>query len=325
MKIKLLAAVIALTLILTPTASANANTQGYVSGIVVTEDNQPVAFSGISFREKRSNSLGPITFTSTDNDGRFLLQLPIGNYRVGLESYFKSGKSRCINGTFDYLVSETKNDLQITTPRFQDYGIEFLEAQSGLPVWSVSTQLSNIKYKSVESPGIGKVDFYCTQGIPPAVSAKWLAFEVDGQGSSGDRSSYQYESGIGQSVTTKLGQADWKSGKLVFSIPNLPSVKIQKSSVKVSNGKLQGLATFIESTELKQFQLDRKFRLTYRVNNGSRVTGWMTKKPTFLLDSNNKVAFKLNVTFYKGTTIEFMVTGYNFSLGTNVLKVSVPK
>ena len=322
---KLLATVVALTLVLAPTASANANTLAYVSGIVVTEDNQPVAFSGVSFREKRSNSLGPVTFTSTDKDGRFLLQLPIGNYRVGLESYFKSGKSRCINGVFDYSVAETKNDLQITTPRFRDYGVEFLEAQSGLPVWSVSTQLSNIKYKSVESPGIGKVDFYCTQGIPPTISAKWLAFEVDAEGSPGDRSSYQYASGIGQSVTTKLGPANWNSGNLVFSIPNLPSVKIQKSSVKVSNGRLQGVATFIESTDLKQFQLDRKFRLTYRVNNGKRVTGWITKKPTFLLDSNNKVAFKLSVSFYKGTTIEFMVTGDNFSLGTNVLKVSVPK
>ena len=325
---QLAATFLVLALALVPLTPAFASNQSFIVGSLLTENNEPVSGTGINFYAKTSQLW---TNTKTDKDGRFIAQLPKGEYSVSISGN-STGKSRCLNAGFNYVVSDDRQTLNIRTPKFQNYKIQYVEESNNSLVANVTTTLHNLYYKAVDNPALGDLKFFCSrQSITSASTAEWQAFEVDALETAKERrgfelrSNFMYRNGLGQMVTTGIAEVDWNSPRITFSLPDLPSVKINKKSLKIRNGKLTGTATFSEAAALSEFALQRKFNVTFRVIRGSKVYSWISKNTKFASISDNIVSFKLDTQFYKGARLEILLKGSNFSLGTNIVKLNVPK
>lgn len=304
-----------------------ASNQSLVVGNLLTENNNPVVSTNVNFYSKADQFW---TNSRTDKNGRFLAQLPKGEYSVSISG--DSSKGRCLNAGFNYVVKDDRQALRIKTPKFKSYKIQYVDKSSNLTVANVTTTLHNLYYKTVDNPGLGDVKFYCSrQSINSNVSLEWNAFEVDASETAKERrgfelrSNFMYRNGLGQMVTTNIVDVDWDASQITFLLPDLPSVKIKKKSLKVIGRTLSGQAIFNEADALDEFQINRKFRVTFRVIRGARVTNWNSANPKFTSIKGNTVSFRLNTQFYKGAKVELMLAGSNFSLGSNVFTVNIPR
>ena len=322
------AAFLVLALALVPFTPAFASDQGFIVGSLLTENHEPVSATSINFYAK-TNQLW--TNTKTDKNGRFLAQLPKGEYSVSLSGN-SSNTGRCLNAGFNYVVSDEKQTLNIKTPKFKSYKIQYVDAVSNSAVANVTTTLHNLYYETVDNPDLGEVKFYCSrQAITSKVSSDWEAFEVDASETAKERkgfelrSNFMYRNGLGQMITTNIVDVDWSASEITFVLPDLPSVKIDRKSVKINNGTLVGEASFNEAEALTEFELSRKFRVTFRVIRGSKTTNWLSRNTKAASINGDKVSFRLDTQFYKGATLKILLSGSNFSLGTNVVTVKVPK
>jgi hypothetical protein len=319
---------LAVLLSLSTSTPSLASGQSLVVGNLLTENNEPVASTNVNFYSKADQLW---TNSKTDKNGRFLAQLPKGEYSVSISGY-SSNTGRCLNAGFNYSVVSDRQTLNIKTPKFKSYKIQYVDAASNSAVANVTTTLHNLYYKAVENPDLGQVKFFCSrQAITSAISSDWEAFEVDALETAKERkgydlrSNFMYRNGLGQMVTTNIVEVDWNSPQIVFALPDLPSVNINKKSLKVSGGTLSGQATFTEAEALAEFQINRKFRVTFRVIRGARVTNWILANPKFTSIKGNTVSFRLNTQYYKGAKVEFMLAGSNYSLGTNFFTLNIPK
>ena len=317
-------------LLSTSTSTASlASSQSLVVGNLLTENNDPVVSTNINFYSK-ANQLR--TSSKTDKNGRFLAQLPKGEYSVSI-SGGSWNKGRCLNAGFNYSVAEDRQTLNVKTPKFKSYKFQYVDDSSNSPVANVTTTLHNLYYKTVDNPGLGDLKFFCSrQAITSNVSSDWNAFEVDATETAKKRrgfeltSNFMYWNGLGQRVTSNIIDVDWDSSQITLPLPDLPNVSIKKNSLKAANGSVSGQAIFVESAALREFGLNRKFRATFRFIKGSKVSSWnsVTLKSTSL--KGNKLSFNLRIRpTKKEKKIQLMLSGSNFSLGSNSITVTIPK
>jgi hypothetical protein len=291
-----------------------------VVGSLKSVDGQSVAKMSISFAEVKGNSIGNSTFTRTDSQGRFVVQIPSGHYKV----YVRTGSSftKCLNTSFLYQVSDARQELNILTPELKTYSFTFVGSDPRKIVGSVNPHFRNVQFDSIENPGLGKLDFSCESvSFANQPLFNWETFKIADQQKkeqfSGGR--YSYQGATGQWIDTELPDGWWRTPNVIVKLPTVPIVEINKSSLRFSNGFVSGTAKFTESPELSEFGLERKFNVRFRETVRGQLRPWRSFHPRFTLKSNGLVKFRVPAGLKGLSKLEIVLIGNDFATQSNLV------
>jgi len=326
-----LAIILSLLSVLPATSPALSDSDSFVTGSLKAVDETPVSGVQIRFVQKIGKSFGPSIISTTDNSGKFILRVPMGDYEVNIQKGL-SQDSRCLNAQFAYTVSQPRQSLDIKTPRLTSLLFEFTGGMTNDLVGGVAMDFRSLKYAEVSNPAISDPSFYCSfliasGGKSPyiVVDAFELGMDQSFQGTSQTGLSYRFKDGLGQLVAETVPQSALGSPRVRVGLSDLPSVNLSRKSLKISGNKLVGLATFNEAKVLEEFGLTRKLNIMFRVTRGKKVSPWITRNSRLSVDAKSKVDFALNARFYRGTLLEILLVGDNFSAASNVVTFRIPK
>lgn len=300
---------------------AFASSTSVVVGSLKSVDGQNISKMGISFAEVRGNSIGNSTFTETDSQGRFVVQIPSGSYRV----YVRTGarfNSKCLNTSFLYQVNDARQELNILTPELETYSFTFVGSDRRKIVGSVNPYFRNVQYESIENPGLGKLDFSCERvSFTNQPRVTWETFKVSDvqkkEQFSGGR--YYYQGATGQRIDTELPDGWWKTPNVIVELPTVPTIEVNKSSLKFSNGFVSGTAKFTESPELSEFGLERKFNVRFRETVRGQLRPWKSFHPRFTLRANGLVKFRVPAATKGLSKLEIVLIGNDFATQSNIV------
>jgi hypothetical protein len=319
--------ILASSLVFPVVPGASASNNSLVVGSLRTVDGVPIPRMGISFAEINGNTLGSSTFLQTDKNGRFVAQIPTGSYVV----YVRPGPrfdSKCLNTSFRYEVNQIKQDLNIISPAMETYVFTFIGSDPTKIVASVTPYLTNIQYESVESPGLGILDFRCERAsFNSQAKPTWEAFKISGiqkiEEFGGGR--YSYQGATGQRIDAKLPDDWWLNRQIRVELPRLPSIEIRKKSLKFANGFIYGTAIFSELQELSEFELTRKFNVRYRSTVKGKLRPWRSFSSRFTIDKKGQFKFRDSAGFRGRTNLEIVLVGNDFAVQSNLVQIAIQK
>jgi hypothetical protein len=304
-----------------------ATSTSVVVGSLKSVDGQSVAKVNISFAEVRGTTIGNSTFTETDSQGRFVVQIPTGSYRVYVRSS-SSINSKCLNTSFLYQVLETRQELNILTPQLQTYSFTFVGSDPSKIVGSINPYFVNVQYESIENPGLGKLAFSCDRAnLTNQPLFTWQAFKISDEQkkeqSSGGR--YYYQGATGQRIDTQLPDGWWRTPNVIVELPTVPTIEINKFSLKFSNEFVSGTAKFTESLELSEFGLDRKFNVRFRETVRGQLRPWRSFHPRFALRDNGLIQFRVPAGLKGLSKLEIVLIGNDFAAQSNLVTTKLPQ
>lgn len=300
-----------------------------VSGAVQTIDGAVIPNMLIQFSNKNTEEI--FSGNKVDSKGKFALQIPAGNYRI----YLSSGNP-CITASFERNISTSASTIAVTLPRLKSYLFEFKD-ELGQLVPNVQLRGFPLQYLPPENVDISNATFSCGgfnlplntfRKSPVGEGLIFAGFEsLDGYPSADqiDKATFSFLSGLGQNLTESLPLSGFVDGKFSHTIRDLPRVKITAKNFKISKNILTGYANFSEAPLFESQVLSRTFQTSIRVNRGGKWTNWIKVGRPVTPDKKGRVSVKVGVQFYKGTTIQVVVTGTNFTSSSQVAVVKVPK
>ena len=325
-----LALVSTLMVVSTPvTSPALGATSTFIVGTLKTIEEDPVQGNLIRFVETVVNSsglrqFGDSTNAYTDKNGRFILQVPKGLYTV----YVGKGKpaSRCLSTSFQYEVSEDRQTLDIASPRFKTYSIQFNDGDPKNFIANVRPYLRQVEFVPVDNVGLGQLSFYCdSQFFYEEPKFVWQTFQISDTQTAPDRARFSYLSGLGQRIDASLPEGWWMTNEVEVELPSVPTVKIRRASLKIVQGMLTGTAVFKEVPEFGEFALDRKVQVRYRETKNGKVSPWRSYSPKFKVLDSGLVKFKVPAGRPGITKLEFVLKGSDFAVASNIVKKKITK
>jgi hypothetical protein len=300
-------------------------TTSFISGKLTTIDDKPLQGNLIRFVEtvvspSGLRQFGDSTSAYTDKNGGFILQVPQGLYTV----YVGKGKqtSRCLSTSFQYQVAQERQTLDIYSPKFRTYSIQFNNGDSKNVISNIRPYLRQVQYVAVDSPGLGELSFQCdSQFFYDEPIFVWQAFEISATQTAPEKARFSYLNGNGQRIDTQLPEGSLGSQSVMIELPAIPSVKLLRKQIRFDGRSVVGKARFLEAPELIEFDLTRKIRLMYRINGLDKPQRWRTFPGRFSPNNSGLVPFKLQLKGATGKSVDVLLVGDQFSLASNILRI----
>lgn len=314
---------------------AYASVQSLVVGHVISIDGSPAQGLPIRFQEKTdSGNYGVyITTVRTGSRGQFAVSLPRGTYfaSINLGQGYKKDR-RCLSARFEFQATEDNETLDISLPPTRNYNIKYVAEGTKKTFSFVNTSLNQLYYTEVNNEKIGNPKFYCdriTYATVPVKGIDIFGYELaaaapvtDGRSFMPPHSGYyEFTNATGQSTRLAFPMEMFDSSKLVVNLgQTLPSIKIQKKSVKFANSRIQGIARFSELDSVKALGLERVFSLSLAWVGPKNSPRWSTGGGAKLkLTKNNTIKFSTKITNVYRDKVRLTFRGRGFGLTSNVV------
>lgn len=304
-----------------------------VSGTVKTIDGDLVSGMTISFRPKESNEYSSVR---VDALGKFVIQIPEGAYSVSVGTAPFSRSPLCITGEFEKNISKATSSFNVKLPRLKTFEAKFVDEAGTLLHWK-SLTVYEFDYKAPENGDVQNASFKCGRAVvqpdlnvvPEGQVLTWRAFEsaTDELAKLGPfQPRYAISNGIGQDVVAPLPQIGWAEGKFTVVVKDIPKISISAKDLKVVKGKLSGFATFVEPQAFSELGLQRTFVVAIRELRAGKWLSWISSRGnTAVIAKGGRVLLSVDVSKYKGKSIQVIVRGSNFSSGNQLALIKVPK
>jgi hypothetical protein len=304
-----------------------------VTGSVKSVDGSPVPGIKLTFSEPfRPGTPGSIrqdsrftTNIKTSSSGRFALKLPLGTFETSLrDGSLFSKNSRCLGADFTYSVTSTGQTLEVVVPNKENYKVSFVRAGSNQTVPGVSAEFGKINYVQIPNAPIGNPSFFCSRlWLPSPLSGafEWFGYEVADEGV--PNGSYSYRDPLGQLVKQTIAPNALAESELRISIPEVPTIRVLKETVKFANNTFSGEAVFSELESLEGVDLDRKFNV---------ALAWTAKwwrlevgRKEFSLTKGNRIRFSYKVVNLYGAEPRLTILGDGFVTSSNFVTVKTQR
>lgn len=273
--------------------------------------------------------------TKVGSNGKFMLQVPEGDYSGYISTPSGSAGGICLNANIRRTLDRNNNTLDITLPRLMKYEFSFVN-EFGDFVPGVSMVGMDLLFQKPANSETNAPYLSCNFAIPAfprstPVGGKisWSSLElVTPAASTSNRGqmTYSYTSGLGQKTTLAIPSDSWANEKITVLIKDIPQINLSAKSLKVSKSSLNGFATFTEASAFVGLGVERTLRTSVRVLRKGKWSPWTIQAgKTGTVDAKGQVSLNLPTKAYVGTSIEVVVSGVNFSAASQIVRIKVPK
>lgn len=328
--LSLLVATILSVAVITPASAAETV---LVTGSVKTIDGIALPDLSIALTNRATNERSSV---KVGVDGKFILQIPEGDYSGFISSASSPIKGLCLEGSFKKTITKNTSTLSVNLPSLRTFEFNFVDgAGNFVPGISMFSQF--MSFKVPENSDIEAPYFSCSRAWPqfqPSAATQgspivWKSFEL-AEAPSGlnqtNRMTYKYLSGLGQSMSNSLLMEASIGSKYTTVLQDVPGIALGAKSLRPSKTALVGFATFTEAPAFVGLSVERTLKTSVRVLRKGKWSSWSLRiGKTGSVDANGRVSISIPTKGYAGSTIEVVVSGVNFNAASQVVRIKVPK